>query len=73
MHVLLRKALDGLLPELAQRDTHAASSGCCSISPKMLRCAGSESKPTSRSGADRWKKLSACDCTNCAQCTNRRS
>ena len=25
----------------------------------MLRCAGSESKPSSRSGAERWKKLRA--------------
>ena len=39
----------------------------------MLRRAGSESKPSSRSGAERWKKLSACDCTNCAQWTSSRS
>ena len=29
--------------------------------------------PSSRSGAERWKKLSACDCTICAQCTSSRS
>ena len=34
----------------------------------MLRWAGSESKPSSRSGAERWKKLSACDCTTWPQC-----
>ena len=29
--------------------------------------------PSSRSGADRWKKESACDCTNCAQWSSSRS
>ncbi len=41
--------------------------------PKMLRRAGSLSKPSNRSGAERWKKLSAWLCTNCAKCTNWRS
>ena len=29
--------------------------------------------PSSRSGAERWKKESACDCTNCAQWISSRS
>ena len=39
----------------------------------MLRCAGSLSKPSSRSGAERWKKLKAWLCTNCAQWISSRS
>ncbi len=39
----------------------------------MLRLAGSASKPSSRSGEDRWKKLSACDCMICARFIIRRS
>ena len=38
-----------------------------------LRRAGSESKPSSRSGDERWKKHSACDCTIWAQCSSSRS
>ena len=65
MHALLGQAFDDLLAELAQRDAGARQLGigfdqrrrCCG-------CAGSESMPSSRSGAERWKKLSACDCTN---------
>ena len=41
--------------------------------PSTLRLAGSESMPSSRSGEERWKKLSACDCTNCPQCSSSRS
>ena len=74
MHALLGQPLDHLLAELAQRDAVARQSRDASrCTPKTLRCAGSESKPSSRSGAERWKKLSACDCTNCAQCSSSRS
>ncbi len=38
-----------------------------------LRLAGSLSMPSSKSGAERWKKLSAWLCTNCPQCSNSRS
>src|ERR1035441_8141753 len=48
-------------------------SGFSSIRPKILRCAGSLSKPSSRSGAERWKKLNAWLCTNCAQWISSRS
>ena len=43
------------------------SSGLAAATPKMWRCAGSDSMPSSRSGEERWKKLSACDCTICAR------
>ena len=39
----------------------------------MFRRAGSLSIPSSRSGALRWKKLSAWDCTICARFISRRS
>ncbi len=39
----------------------------------MFRSAGSLSKPRSRSGELRWKKLSACDWTICARFISRRS
>ena len=38
-----------------------------------LRRAGSESKPISKSGADRWKKLSAWDWITWPQCMISRS
>ena len=53
-------------PNFRSRMPRRAKSGSCSSRPKMLRLAGSESKPSSRSGEDRWKKLSACDCRICA-------
>ena len=37
------------------------------MTPNRLRVAGSASMPSSRSGEERWKKLSACDCTICAR------
>ena len=40
--------------------------------PMMLRRAGSASKPNSRSGDERWKKLSAFDCTIWARFITRR-
>ena len=43
------------------------------MTPKMLRLTGSESQPSSRSGDDRWKKLSAWDCTNWPRFMIRRS
>ena len=65
--------LDDLLAELAQADAVARQlRGAPAITPKMLRVAGSESMPSSRSGEDRWKKLSACDCTICARFMMRR-
>ena len=60
-------------PNLRSAMPSRAASGCFSRSPATLRLAGSESMPSSRSGADRWKKLSACDCTICAQCSSSRS
>jgi hypothetical protein len=51
---------DDLLAELAQPMPSRASSGGRDT-PKRLRCAGSASMPSTRSGEDRWKKLSACD------------
>ncbi len=61
-------------PNLRRATPARAISGLSSIRPKMLRRAGSESKPSSRSGAERWKKLRACDCTNWAQwMSSRRS
>ena len=64
--------LDDLLAELAQADAVAGDSGLAPMTPKMLRSAGSASMPRSRSGAERWKKLSACDCTICARFMMRR-
>ena len=40
--------------------------------PIRFRPAGSASKPNSRSGAERWKKLSAFDCTTWARFITRR-
>ena len=39
----------------------------------MFRFAGSKSIPSNRSGAERWKNESACDCTNWAQWSSSRS
>ena len=50
-----------------------AISGAFSTTPRMLRLAGSESKPRSRSGEDRWKKLRAWDCTIWARFMTRRN
>ncbi len=42
-----------------------ASWGLARATPTMLRTAGSASNPNSRSGEQRWKKCSACDCITC--------
>ena len=60
-------------PNLRSAMPSLATSGCFSRMPTMLRWAGSESMPSSRSGAERWKKLMACDCRICAQWSNSRS
>jgi hypothetical protein len=52
--------LDDLLAELPQADAGAGQvSGSAAIRPKTLRLAGSVSQPSRKSGALRWKKLSA--------------
>ena len=60
-------------PNLRSAMPSRARSGCFASRPNTLRVAGSESMPSSRSGAERWKKLSACDCTIWAQCISSRS
>ena len=50
-------------PNCRSRMPPRASSRSAAIRPKMFRRAGSLSKPRSRSGELRWKKLSACDWT----------
>ena len=50
-----------------------ASCGRSAATPKRLRRAGSASKPNSRSGDDRWKKLRAWDCTIWARFMTLRS
>ena len=53
MNPFAGEPLDDLLAELPQADAVPASAGLASITPKMLRVAGSESMPSSRSGTDR--------------------
>ncbi len=48
-------------PNWRRRMPARASSGSAAIRPKMLRVAGSLSKPSMKSGALRWKKLRAWD------------
>ena len=43
------------------------------MTPTRFRLTGSESKPRSRSGAERWKKLNAWDWMTCPQCMISRS
>jgi hypothetical protein len=49
-------------PKRRMRTPRRAISGSASIRPNTWRLAGSESKPSSRSGELRWKNDSACDC-----------
>ena len=60
-------------PNCRSRMPPRASSRSAAISPKMLRRAGSLSKPRIRSGELRWKKLSACDWTIWARFMSRRN
>ena len=60
-------------PNCRSRMPPRASSGSTAAIPKRLRLAGSLSMPSSRSGALRWKKLSAFDWTICARFISRRS
>ena len=50
-------------PNLRTAIPSRASCGLAWATPRMLRLAGSASNPNSRSGEDRWKKLSAFDWT----------
>ena len=52
-------------PYLRNSTPCRAMSGYAAATPTMLRRATSEPKPNSRSGDDRWKKCSACDCRIC--------
>ena len=60
-------------PNLRRAIPSRSRSGCSSSRPATLRLAGSESMPSSRSGAERWKKDSAWLCTNWAQWISSRS
>ena len=62
-----------ICPICRSRIPSLASCGCCCIKPNTLRWAGSESQPNSKSGEDRWKKDSACDCSSWARFMIRRS
>ena len=60
-------------PNLRTATPSRASCGAASATPRKLRPAGSASKPRSRSGEERWKKLRACDCTIWARFMTLRS
>ena len=60
-------------PNLRSAMPSRSVSGAVSSSPTMLRLAGSESMPSSRSGAERWKNERACDCVTWAQWSSSRS
>ena len=60
-------------PYLRSFTPFSARSGYFSSTPTMLRRCDSLSKPNSRSGDDRWKKCSACDCRIWPKCIRRRS
>ena len=60
-------------PNLRSAMPSRRASGCSASRPATLRVAGSWSMPNSRSGAERWKKESACDCTIWAQWSSSRS
>ncbi len=60
-------------PNLRSAIPSRSASGCSSSNPATFRLAGSESMPSSRSGAERWKNESACDWTIWAQWISSRS
>ena len=60
-------------PNCRRRMPLRATSGLAEMSPKMFRVSGGQSKPSSRSGLDKWKKLRACDWIICPMCIRSRS
>jgi len=70
---LLREALDDLLPELPQRDAVAQRVRVLLEEAGHVALRRVVVHPRRRSGAERWKKESACDCTNWAQWSSSRS
>ncbi len=74
MDFLAAEHLDDRLADLPQPNAlREPVAGCRNMTPKMLRSAGSQSQPSSRSGDERWKNDSACDCVSWARFINRRS
>ena len=72
MDALAAERFDNGLAEVAQADAVAGEVGVARPTPKKCGLLGSASKPISRSGEDRWKKLRACDCTIWARFRTRR-
>ena len=62
-----------LIPSISEGTLRNGFARDASATPKMLLFAGSASMPNSRSGEERWKRLSACDCVTCASPKMRRS